>query len=54
MPYREGRDGWFDVTGIKGDGADLRRKCLEFGRRVRRLGYTVVWLPRETGRTGRE
>lgn len=54
MPYREGRDGWFDVTGIKGDGADLRRQCLEFGRRVRRLGYTVVWLPRETGRTGRE
>lgn len=49
VPYREGRDGWFDITAIEGDGSERLRQCLEFGRRVRRLGYTVVWLPQENG-----
>ena len=29
---------------------ERRKKCMEFGRRVRREGYTVVWMPEDTGK----
>lgn len=28
-----------------GEEENLKKLCIEFGRRVRRAGYTVVWLP---------
>ena len=24
---------------------ELRRQCMEFGKRVRKAGYTVIWAP---------
>lgn len=56
VPYREGKDGWFDLAAIgQKEQADKREaaaltaewvaKCLEFGRRVREKGYTTVWQP---------
>lgn len=29
----------------EGENEELRELCMEFGRRVRRAGYTVVWMP---------
>lgn len=31
---------------------ERRKQCMEFGRRVRREGYTVVWMPEDGGKRG--
>lgn len=59
LPYRENPAGWFDYAGTagrraEGKGTDMeipaerKRQCMEFGRRVREAGYTVVWRPGDT------
>lgn len=55
IPYREvDRDGYRQFAydekrdaGKKDGGAEqeLVERCMEFGRRVRRAGYTVIWMP---------
>lgn len=49
VPYRENGKGWFDYAGTERQGGDISaeqvQKCLDFGRRVREAGYTVVWSP---------
>ena len=34
-----------DTDGVANADDNLKKLCIEFGRRVRRAGYTVVWLP---------
>lgn len=56
VPYREDKNGWFDMAGIGRKGRESKdeaialtaegvEKCLEFGRRVREKGYITVWQP---------
>ena len=49
MPYKETNTGGCRQFSYDGaNGADRYRcheKCMEFGRRVRKAGYTAVWMP---------
>ncbi len=55
FPYKENRPcGWEGKCRKQGKSSrkarqetekELRRLCLEFGRRVRKAGYTVIWTP---------
>ncbi len=44
---RTGRQRRLSGTGIS---REHRKQCMEFGRRVCREGYTVVWMPEDAGR----
>lgn len=57
IPYKETNIGGLRQFCYDGMNAGVHGeldKCMEFGRRVRRAGYTVVWMPdwewREKGR----
>lgn len=63
VPYREDGDGWFEAAGMEmragaGMGAlsgiskERRKQCMEFGRRIHREGYSVVWMPEDGSRKG--
>lgn len=64
-PYQENREGWLDCAALemqrserKGQMAGISqehiKQCLEFGRRVREKGYTIVWLPEDAAQSGEQ